>query len=77
MSPVVVLVVLGFPVALVLTWALELTPDGVRVTSTATAAMVRPPSSAGAGASPESTAEQSRNLDDLHQVHRVLLAAVP
>jgi adenylate cyclase len=29
---VTVLVVLGFPVALVLAWALELTPDGVRVT---------------------------------------------
>jgi adenylate cyclase len=29
---VTVLVVLGFPVALVLGWALELTPDGVRVT---------------------------------------------
>jgi adenylate cyclase len=32
MSLVVVLVVLGFPLALVLAWALELTPDGVRVT---------------------------------------------
>jgi TolB-like protein/Tfp pilus assembly protein PilF len=35
-SFIVVLVILGFPVALVLAWALELTPDGVRVT-TATA----------------------------------------
>jgi len=32
MSLIVVLVVLGFPVAMVLAWALELTPDGVRVT---------------------------------------------
>jgi TolB-like protein len=32
MSLVVVLVVLGFPLALVLAWALELTPEGVRVT---------------------------------------------
>lgn len=32
MSLVVALLVLGFPLALVLTWALELTPDGVRVT---------------------------------------------
>jgi hypothetical protein len=29
---VTVLLVLGFPVALVLGWALELTPDGVRIT---------------------------------------------
>jgi adenylate cyclase len=32
MSLVVVFVVLGFPLALVLAWALELTPEGVRVT---------------------------------------------
>lgn len=32
MTLVVVLAVLGFPIALVLAWALELTPDGVRVT---------------------------------------------
>jgi TolB-like protein/Tfp pilus assembly protein PilF len=32
MSLIVILVVLGFPVAIVLAWALELTPDGVRVT---------------------------------------------
>jgi hypothetical protein len=37
MSLIVVLLVLGFPVALVLAWALELTPDGVRVTRGATA----------------------------------------
>jgi hypothetical protein len=30
---IVVLVVLGFPVAVVLGWALELTPEGVRVTA--------------------------------------------
>lgn len=29
---IVVLVILGFPIALVMAWALELTPDGVRVT---------------------------------------------
>jgi adenylate cyclase len=38
MSLIVVLVVLGFPVAVVLAWALELTPDGVRVTPAAPAA---------------------------------------
>jgi TolB-like protein len=38
MSMIVVLVVLGFPVALVLAWALELTPDGVRVTAAQPAA---------------------------------------
>jgi TolB-like protein/tetratricopeptide (TPR) repeat protein len=32
MSFIVLLVALGFPVALVLAWALELTPDGIRVT---------------------------------------------
>jgi adenylate cyclase len=32
-----VLVVLGFPVALVLAWALELTPEGVRITGATTA----------------------------------------
>jgi TolB-like protein len=32
-----VLLILGFPVALVLAWALELTPDGVRVTPAPTA----------------------------------------
>jgi adenylate cyclase len=38
LSLIVVLLILGFPVALVLAWALELTPDGVRVTPAATAA---------------------------------------
>jgi adenylate cyclase len=37
MSLIVLLVALGFPVALVLAWALELTPDGVRVTPAPTA----------------------------------------
>jgi TolB-like protein len=37
MSLVVALAVLGLPIALVLAWALELTPDGVRVTRSATA----------------------------------------
>jgi TolB-like protein/Tfp pilus assembly protein PilF len=37
MSLIVVLLILGFPVALVLAWALELTPDGVRVTPAPTA----------------------------------------
>jgi TolB-like protein len=36
-SLVVALAVLGLPIALVLAWALELTPDGVRVTRSATA----------------------------------------
>jgi adenylate cyclase len=43
-SLVVALVVLGFPVALVLGWALELTPDGVRVTPTAIDPAEPPPS---------------------------------
>jgi TolB-like protein len=43
-SLVVALVVLGFPVALVLAWALELTSDGVRVT-TAPADPAEPPPS--------------------------------
>jgi TolB-like protein len=38
MSFIVLLVALGFPVALVLAWALELTPEGIRVTAAATAA---------------------------------------
>jgi TolB-like protein len=37
MSLIVVLLALGLPIALVLGWALELTPDGVRVTRRATA----------------------------------------
>jgi TolB-like protein/Tfp pilus assembly protein PilF len=37
LSLIVVLLILGFPVALVLAWALELTPDGVRVTPAPTA----------------------------------------
>jgi adenylate cyclase len=32
LSLIVVLLILGFPIALVLAWALELTPDGVKVT---------------------------------------------
>jgi hypothetical protein len=45
MSLVVVLLVLGLPVALVLAWALEVTPDGVRVTrsATATSGETKPP----------------------------------
>jgi TolB-like protein/tetratricopeptide (TPR) repeat protein len=43
-SLVVALVVLGFPVALVLAWALELTPDGVRVTTAPTDPAEPPPS---------------------------------
>jgi TolB-like protein len=42
MSLIVVLLALGFPVALVLAWALELTPDGVRVTRSATAGSENP-----------------------------------
>jgi adenylate cyclase len=37
MSLIVLLVALGFPVALVLAWALELTPEGLRVTPAPTA----------------------------------------
>jgi TolB-like protein len=36
MSLIVLLVALGFPVALVLAWALDLTPDGIRRTESAT-----------------------------------------
>jgi TolB-like protein len=39
---VVALAVLGLPIALVLAWALELTPDGVRVTRSATAGSQNP-----------------------------------
>jgi TolB-like protein len=46
---VVALVVLGFPVALVLGWALEVTPDGVRVTKPATDPTAPPPSLLGRG----------------------------
>jgi adenylate cyclase len=47
---VTVLVVLGFPVALVLGWALELTPDGVRITpAAATDRDAAPPSLVGRG----------------------------
>jgi TolB-like protein len=38
LSLIVVLLILGFPVALVLAWALEVTPEGVRVTPAPTAA---------------------------------------
>jgi TolB-like protein/Tfp pilus assembly protein PilF len=41
---VVVLTILGFPIALVLAWALELTPEGIRVTPPA-----EPPDIAGTG----------------------------
>jgi TolB-like protein len=42
---IVVLVVLGFPVAVVLGWALELTPEGVRVTAATSTAGGEPPPS--------------------------------
>jgi TolB-like protein len=38
LSLIVVLVILGFPIALVLAWALELTPDGLKRTESAPAA---------------------------------------
>jgi TolB-like protein len=41
---IVVLLVLGFPIALVLGWALELTPDGVRATTPSPVAGEPPPS---------------------------------
>ncbi len=40
LSFLVVVVVLGFPIALVLAWALELTPDGIKRTESAPAAQV-------------------------------------
>src|SRR3712207_4281951 len=39
---VIVLVVLGFPIALILAWAFELTPEGIQRTSDAGAVPVRP-----------------------------------
>jgi TolB-like protein/tetratricopeptide (TPR) repeat protein len=42
---IVVLVVLGFPAAVVLGWALELTPEGLRVTAATSAAGGEPPPS--------------------------------
>jgi TolB-like protein len=44
LSLVVALVVLGFPIALVLGWALELTPEGIKRTEAAPAADEPPPS---------------------------------
>jgi TolB-like protein len=44
LSLVVALVVLGFPIALVLGWALEVTPDGIRRTEATPAADEPPPS---------------------------------
>jgi TolB-like protein len=44
LSLVVALVVLGFPIALVLGWALELTPEGIRRTEAAPAVDEPPPS---------------------------------
>ncbi len=46
MSLVVVLTVLGFPIALVLAWALEVTPDGIRRTEAAVSAESEAESSA-------------------------------
>jgi TolB-like protein len=43
MSLVVALAVLGFPLALVLAWALELTPDGLRVTAPRSEAVAAEP----------------------------------
>jgi TolB-like protein len=43
MTLVVVFAVLGFPIALVLAWALELTPDGVKVTRPRNAASTEDP----------------------------------
>lgn len=45
MSLIVVLVLLGFPIALVLGWALELTPEGVRVTRPESTPSTGPPPS--------------------------------
>ncbi|HEX6307503.1 MAG TPA: hypothetical protein VFZ69_04905 [Longimicrobiales bacterium] len=47
LSLIVILVILGFPIALVLGWALELTPEGIRVTaSSRESASPEPPGSA-------------------------------
>ncbi|MGH8214431.1 MAG: hypothetical protein ACREPZ_01855, partial [Rhodanobacteraceae bacterium] len=40
---VVLLIVIGFPVALILAWAFEMTPEGVRRTEPATSEGARPP----------------------------------
>ncbi|HSM11082.1 MAG TPA: hypothetical protein VK827_05900, partial [Lysobacter sp.] len=48
---VVALTVLGFPIALVLGWALEVTPDGIRRTEAVSAA----PAAEGGRASPDAT----------------------
>jgi adenylate cyclase len=45
LSLIVVLLILGFPIALVLGWALELTPDGVRVTRPESTPSTGPPPS--------------------------------
>src|SRR5690606_11201019 len=42
-TAIVVLVLLGFPVALVLAWAFELTPEGARRTEVADSAAARAP----------------------------------
>src|SRR5678816_2720634 len=47
MRLVVVLVLLGFPLALVLAWAYEVTPDGIRRTHSGDAVPARPSRSGG------------------------------
>jgi adenylate cyclase len=51
---VVLLVLLGFPVAVILAWAFEVTPDGIRRTEPATSGEARPP---------EQTRRVGRSLD--------------
>ncbi|HVI60495.1 MAG TPA: hypothetical protein VM619_16695 [Luteimonas sp.] len=64
-TAIVVLVLLGFPVALVLAWAYELTPDGVRRTEPAHSPDARPP---------EQHRQVGRRLD--YVIIAVLLVAV-
>ena len=57
-SFVIVLTVLGFPIALVLAWALEITPEGIQRTSAGTAA--GDDSVVGTGASPQAIAADAK-----------------
>jgi tetratricopeptide (TPR) repeat protein len=63
-SLVVVLTLLGFPVALVLAWAFEMTPEGVRRTPDVgdrePASVETPQGSTGSGATPDEAPDRSR-----------------
>ncbi|UCC72488.1 MAG: hypothetical protein JSV86_19335, partial [Gemmatimonadota bacterium] len=60
---VVVIALIGFPIALVLAWALEITPEGVRRTEPAGAELAEAPS--------------SRPPDVAHTVERKSIAVLP